>query len=175
MNRFVQTTEITLSHSAQQLIETLGLLPHPEGGHFLETFRDSHVLQTQNGERNLSTAIFYLLESGDYSGWHRVTSAETWHHYQGAVLHLHLLDAEGYRCVELGPDICKGQRPQFVVPAGCWQAAEVTAPGYALCGCTVSPGFDFRDFEMATPWVLAEQFPNHSSNVGRLIRPTPTK
>ena len=138
-----------MSNLANQLIESLGLQPHPEGGHYLETFRSTNVINTHSGERSCSTAIYYLLEAGDYSGWHRVNSDEAWHHYEGTPLRLHLLDAQGYRVVDLGDKILAGQRPQFVVPAGCWQAAEVLSEGYALCGCTVSPGFDFRDFAFA--------------------------
>ena len=125
--------------SAAEIIHFLELQPHPEGGYFSETFRD-----------DASTAIYYLLEAGDRSHWHRVHgSAEVWHHYAGGPLVLTLSsnghDAEAYR---LGKNINLGEKPQLVVPAGCWQTAESLGQ-WTLVGCTVSPGFDFENFEMA--------------------------
>ena len=159
-------------NESESLIESLRLTPHPEGGYFRETFRSSQSVNTADGVRSSSTAIYYLLQAGDYSGWHRVRSDEAWHHYQGHPLHLHLLDEEGYRLVVLGPDVLRGEKPQFVVPANCWQAAEVPGSGYALCGCTVAPGFDFEDFEMASFDALLPLFPNrsHEDTIRRLIR-----
>ena len=168
----VQTTEWNVPTDPKAIIQELGLHRHPEGGYYLETFRAPQSISTATGARNASTAIYYLLEAGDYSGWHRVSSDEAWHHYQGQPLHLHLLDAQGYRCVELGHDILSGQRPQFIVPAGTWQAAEVPSSGYALCGCTVAPGFDFSDFKMATLADLTHLFSDHNEHIERLVRTT---
>jgi predicted cupin superfamily sugar epimerase len=153
----------------ESLIESLQLKQHPEGGFYRETFRSSRQIDTPAGSRNSSTAIYYLLPSSDYSGWHRVSSDEVWHHYQGQSLTLHLLDETGYRAVRLGPH--EGQEYQFIVPAGCWQAAEVIGDGYALCGCTVAPGFDFDDFEMGTRGGMLSQYPSQQVVIEQWIKP----
>lgn len=133
--------------TADAIIEALGLQPHPEGGWFAETFRDS-----AGGGRGASTLIYFLLKAGERSHWHRLhTAVEVWHYYAGAPLKL-MRSADG-KAVEtqmLGPDIAKGERPQGVIPAGCWQAAETTGD-FTLVGCTVAPGFTFEDFELAEP------------------------
>ena len=123
---------------ADRLIELLDLKPHPEGGHFRETFRDSNV------GRSFSTAIYFLLKAGEVSRWHRVDAAEVWHFYRGAPLELRV----GKQVSLLGPDIDEAQAPQIVVPAGAWQAAR-SLGDYTLVGCTVAPGFEFDHFEMA--------------------------
>jgi len=131
---------------ARQVIEALGLQPHPEGGWFRETFRDAAA----PGERAASTAIFYLLERGQVSAWHRVRDAsEVWHHYAGGPLRL-LIAEPGSGASEqvLGPDIFAGHIPQVVVPADWWQSAEPLG-AWTLVGCTVSPAFEFASFEMA--------------------------
>lgn len=132
---------------AADIIKALGMQPHPEGGWYTETFRDDH-----GGERGHSTAIYYLLEAGDRSHWHRVLdAAEVWHYYAGAPLLLSLSEAgEGITEITLGPDVVKGERPQGVVPAGWWQSARSTGD-FTLVGCTVAPGFTFATFEMAEP------------------------
>jgi predicted cupin superfamily sugar epimerase len=99
-----------------------------------------------------------------------VRSDEVWHHYAGQALRLHLLEASDHRTVMLGPDLDAGQQHQFIVPAGCWQAAEVLEPGYALCGCTVAPGFDFEDFEMGTCAGMLAEYPNQRAVIERWIR-----
>lgn len=132
---------------ARRIVETLDLKPHPEGGWFRETFRDTQV---DVEGRAHSTAIYYLLEAGDTSAWHRVSdAAEVWHYYAGAPLVITVSpDGHDASAHHLGPDIAGGQRPQFVVPAGWWQTA--TSLGrYTLVGCTVSPAFRFESFEMA--------------------------
>ncbi len=133
--------------NAQDIIKALDLAPHPEGGWFRETFRD-----TTGSPRGHSTAIYYLLEAGDVSHWHRVLdAAEVWHWYGGGPLALTISpdghDAEAFR---LGPELAAGQRPQAIVPAGHWQTAE-SLGAWTLCGCTVAPGFEFAQFEMAPP------------------------
>ena len=132
--------------SAADIIRLLGLKPHPEGGHFRETFRDTRV---ENG-RAASTAIYFLLARGERSHWHRVDAVETWHYYAGAPLVLEMAGEHGVRRMKLGPDISMGERPQGIVPAGTWQAAE-SLGDWTLCGCTVAPGFEFSGFEMASP------------------------
>lgn len=133
--------------NAARIREMLGMKPHPEGGWFVETFRDG-----QHGERGHSTAIYFLLEAGDVSHWHRVLdAAEVWHFYDGAPLSLTLSanghDAQSYR---LGTNLAMGERPQLVVPAGCWQTAT-SLGAWTLVGCTVAPGFQFGQFELAPP------------------------
>lgn len=131
---------------ARQVIEALGLQPHPEGGWFRETFRDD----APEGERAASTAIFYLLERGQVSAWHRVRDAsEVWHHYAGGPLKLSLAaPGEAASARVLGPDIFAGQTPQVVVPPDWWQSAEPLG-AWTLVGCTVAPAFEFASFEMA--------------------------
>ncbi|MDO8288188.1 MAG: cupin domain-containing protein [Parvibaculum sp.] len=131
--------------SADDIIARLGLAPHPEGGWFAETFRDG----TNTSGRSHGTAIYYLLKAGERSHWHRVDAAEIWHWYAGDPLALHLSpDGKENKTFHLGADLARGQRPQLVVPAQHWQAAEPLG-AYTLVGCTVSPGFDFAGFEMA--------------------------
>jgi hypothetical protein len=132
--------------TARQIVEALGLERHPEGGAFRETFRDPAA--DANG-RARSTAIYYLLEAGEASHWHRVDAAEVWHHYAGAPLVLKIsADGQHVETVELGDDLLAGQRPQAVVPAGAWQSAA-SLGAWTLAGCTVAPGFDFAGFELA--------------------------
>ena len=131
---------------AREVVERLNLSLHPEGGWFSETFRDSRAV----GERAASTAIYYLLERGQRSHWHRVDAAEVWHVYAGSPLRLHVSDGRTAQSLFLGPDLAAGQRPQAVVEAGCWQSAESTGD-WTLCGCTVAPGFEFTGFELAPP------------------------
>jgi len=127
-----------VTSEADRLIALLDLAPHPEGGHFRETFRDA------GGGRSYSTAIYFLLRSGEVSRWHRVDAAEVWHFYRGAPLELRI----GKESYVLGPDIDEAQVPQLVVPANVWQAAK-SLGDYTLVGCTVAPGFDFVHFELA--------------------------
>ena len=132
---------------ADHLIRQLGLQPHPEGGHFRETFRDGGPptagRDTDPG-RAYSTAIYFLLRRGEASRWHRVDAAEIWHFYRGAALELKI----GKATHILGPALEKGEAPQLVVPPGAWQAAK-SLGDYTLVGCTVAPGFEFSKFEMA--------------------------
>ncbi len=133
--------------SARQVIELLELQPHPEGGHYRETWRH----QSADGGRGAGTAIYYLLEVGEVSAWHRVDAAELWHWYAGAPLVLTISpnghDAESFH---LGPNLLRGERPQCIVPENAWQAAE-SLGAWTLVGCTVSPAFSFDGFELAPP------------------------
>ena len=134
---------------AESIIAALGLSPHPEGGHYLETWR----ADVASGERPCGTAIYYLLQAGERSHWHRVDAAEVWHYYAGDPLVLSIAPVSGGEPVEahqLGPAIEAGQRPQAIVPAGRWQSAATTGR-WTLVGCTVSPGFRFDGFELADP------------------------
>ncbi|KKB85760.1 cupin [Devosia limi DSM 17137] len=132
--------------SAQDVINTLGMARHPEGGWYVRTFEDP----IQIDGRAQSTAIYYLLEAGDASHWHRVDAVEMWHWYAGAPLQLRISDGKSVKLHLLGADIAAGQRPQAVVPRHAWQAATSTG-GWTLVGCTVTPGFLFSGFELAAP------------------------
>jgi uncharacterized protein len=131
--------------SAADIIARLELKPHPEGGHYRETFRDSNL--DTNG-RSRSTAIYFLLARGERSHWHRVDAVETWHYYGGDALTLQIADDDGARSVRLGADLAAGEEPQAIVSAHAWQAAESTGD-WTLVGCTVAPGFEFAGFELA--------------------------
>src|SRR6185295_3674850 len=133
--------------SADDVIRLLDLKPHPEGGHFRETFRDPHTIER---ERAASTAIYFLLKRGERSHWHRVDAAEAWHWYAGGALMLRQSSGGETSAIRLGPDLASGERPQAVVPAQAWQAAE-SLGDWTLCGCTVAPGFEFAAFELAPP------------------------
>jgi uncharacterized protein len=133
--------------TSAEIIVRLELRPHPEGGHYRETFRDS----PGTSGRARSTAIYFLLARGERSHWHRIDVAEVWHYYAGDALTLQIAN-DGCRghTVRLGPDIAAGERPQAIVPASAWQAAESTGD-WTLVGCTVAPGFEFAKFELAKP------------------------
>lgn len=131
--------------TATDIIARLGLKPHPEGGHYRETFRDA---RTGANGRSVSTAIYFLLARGERSHWHRIDAIEAWHYYAGSALTLRIADDDGERSVALGSDLARGQQPQAIVPAQAWQAAESTGD-WTLVGCTVAPGFEFTTFEMA--------------------------
>jgi uncharacterized protein len=132
--------------TAAEVIACLELRPHPEGGYYRETFRDSRA-DAQG--RACSTAIYFLLTRGEPSQWHRIDATEIWHYYAGSSLTLSIAH-EGCapHMVRLGPDIARGERPQAIVPASAWQTAETTGD-WTLVGCTVAPGFEFAKFELA--------------------------
>ncbi len=133
--------------NAADIIRALDLQPHPEGGHYRETFRD----RPPSGGRGAMTAIYYLLRAGEVSAWHRVDAAEIWHYYAGAPLLLTLSpDGRDTTSARLGPDIGAGERPQILVPPGCWQTAR-SLGDWTLVGCTVGPAFEFSGFELAPP------------------------
>ena len=155
--------------NAEYWIEKLDLLPHPEGGHFRETYRAGEVIVKDalpkrfKGDRVFSTCIYYLLNRQEYSAFHAIKQDEIWHFYEGSSLTIHIIDPGGdYSTVKLGRDLESGEAPQAVVRAGCWFAAAVNnIDGYALVGCTVAPGFDFADFEMADRNTMIERYPEH--------------
>lgn len=130
--------------TAQDIIGKLGLKPHPEGGHYRETFRDTHIVDG----RAASTAILFLLARGERSHWHRVDAVEIWHYHAGAPLELKIVDGSKEQIVRLGADIHADEIPQVTVPARAWQAAQSTGD-WTLVGCTVAPGFTFDGFELA--------------------------
>jgi predicted cupin superfamily sugar epimerase len=130
--------------TADDVVRLLDLSPHPEGGHFRETYRDD------GHPRGASTAIYYLLKAGERSHWHRVDAAEVWHWYAGDPLELSISEAGTGKAHTLGPNLTAGERPQIVVPKHAWQSAR-TLGRYTLVGCTVAPAFTFEGFEMAPP------------------------
>jgi hypothetical protein len=145
-----------------EIVRRLGLVPHPEGGFYGETFRSPTTVRLGDGrERRASTAIQYLLPAGGWSTWHRVAADEVWHHYDGGPLHLYRLGVGHVRLDR--------STPQAVVPAGIWQAAEPEADA-ALCGCTVAPGFEFDDFEIGAADALIAEFPAEAALIRRLAR-----
>jgi len=136
--------------TAADIIARLQLKPHPEGGHYRETFRDGRL---DESGRSLCTAIYFLLARGERSHWHRIDAVEIWHYHAGSALVLQIADDGDKRSVRLGPDLAAGEVPQAAVPAHAWQAAESTGD-WTLVGCTVAPGFDFAKFELAKlDWV----------------------
>ena len=136
---------MALPKAAADIIARLDLKPHPEGGHYRETFRDESV---DADGRARSTAIYFLLARGERSHWHRIDAVETWHYYAGSALTLRIADGTGQRSVKLGADLAAGEAPQAIVPPHAWQAAESNGD-WTLVGCTVAPGFEFSRFELA--------------------------
>ncbi|MFY9644377.1 MAG: cupin domain-containing protein [Terriglobales bacterium] len=168
-------------------IHKLELQPHPEGGYYRQTYKADLVLPQASlpanftGPRPAATAIDFLLERGNFSAFHRLRSDELWHFYLGDALLVHVIEPDGrYSKIELGSDFESGQTLQAVVKAGCWFASEVASQTlvaarhnsdpFALVACTVSPGFDFEDFELAERAQLAMSYPQHRELIGRLTR-----
>lgn len=135
-----------MSDAAAALIARLGLRPHPEGGHYRETFR----APAAPGERAAATQIYFLLRAGEVSHWHRVDAVEIWHWYAGAALALSIAEDAGAQTLPLGPDLAAGEAPHRVVPKLAWQSAR-SLGAWTLCGCTVAPAFEFAGFELAPP------------------------
>jgi len=191
----------TLPATAKDWIETLQLQPHPEGGWYRETYRSPMPIEfvsphltpnpspwkgegSQSGApslrefssertRSVATAIYFLLERDQFSALHRIKSDELWHFYAGSSLAVEGILADSTpRTWRLGLDLAAGDVPQAVVPSGVWFGAElIDKTAYALVGCTVSPGFDFADFELAERTALLAQFPQHSDLIKRLTPP----
>ena len=164
--------------SVQQLIHQFNLLPHPEGGWYAETYRSKDVIPRESlptsfsGDRIMSTAIYFLLEQENFSAFHRIKSDECWHFYAGDPLEIFILQPDGaMKIVLLGNDHEAGHSFQYVVPAHCWFASR-PARGSQFCfmGCTVSPGFDFADFELAFRHDLVQEYPGHQSLINELCR-----
>ena len=157
---------MSLPLRAKDLIQNLGLQPHPEGGYYRETYRGSDLVE---GNRSSSTMIYFLLTSGDRSCFHRIDADEGWHHYEGDTIRIHILDQEDHRWVDVGR--LEGDvSPQAIIPSGLWFGAEVLSGthGYALVGCTVAPGFEFSHFELAERDVLIKNNPEHKEIIESL-------
>lgn len=164
--------------TAEHWKKTLQLTQHVEGGSFRETYRAPLVIDREAlpegfaGARNASTAIYFLLEDGDFSAFHRIAADEMWHFYDGQPLHIYEIKPNGSLHVHrLGRDVGQGEQLQLVIPAGSWFASSVEETGgFALVGCTVAPGFDFADFELAERETLSKQFPQHAGLIALLTR-----
>ena len=167
-----------MKSTVKNMIDTLELLPHPEGGYFKETYRSLGEIgqeslgQEYESSRNYSTCIYFLLTSDNFSALHRIKQDEIWHFYDGSPIRLHMISASGVHTEQIiGRDLDKGELPQFVVPGGYWFGAEVVnADSYSLVGCTVSPGFDFNDFELKSKDDLSELFPQQADIIAKLTR-----
>jgi len=164
--------------NATQLIDHFGMIPHPEGGFYKETYRSSEEIHEEclplrfDGERLFSTAIFYLLQGMDFSAFHRIKSDEIWHFYDGTALNIYVIDQQGnFELITLGRNINYGETYQAAVKAGNWFAAEPADPeGFCFVGCTVAPGFDFHDLEIAERESMIFEFPQHSAIIQKLTR-----
>jgi len=155
----------------------LQLNPHPEGGHYRQTYKSELMIPGSSlpehcGPRAASTAIYFLINGGNFSAFHRLRSDEVWHFYAGSPLQVHVLDPAGtYSALLLGNDPDAGHLLQAVVPAKSWFASHVADwTSWALVGCTVAPGFEFADFEMARREDLSATYPNHRELIARLTR-----
>ncbi|MTI22644.1 cupin domain-containing protein [Fulvivirga sp. RKSG066] len=159
---------------SKKWIEKLSLEAHPEGGFYKETYRSWETGQFSGfeGTRNISTAIYFMLTKDNFSAFHKIKSDEMWHFYHGSAIVIYVIDLEGrLQKLLLGTDIEKGQRPQHLVKAGCWFASRIEEEGdYALTGCTVAPGFDFRDFVMAERNQLVADYPAYKDLIKSLTR-----
>jgi uncharacterized protein len=167
-----------MNNDAQKSIDRLHLKPHPEGGHYRETYRALEVvpqdgmLDAYQGRRAYSTAIYFLLADEEFSAFHCLRQDEVWHFYDGAPLILHVIDPVGcYRSVRLGRDVDQGEVLQAVIPGGWYFAAAVPQPAsFALVGCTVAPAFQFDDFYMPSGAELVSRFPRHEEIIKRFTR-----
>lgn len=158
-------------------ISHLNLTRHPEGGYYREVYRSAEEVSSEGlpqrfaGPRSFSTSIYYLLESGDFSGFHRIKSDEIWHFYGGDPLELHIVSGSEYQMVVIGRDLHAGHHLQFVVPHGAWFASRPAAgSSFSLLGCTVSPGFDFADFQMGSVDDVCALRPDLAMSLGSLCR-----
>ncbi len=161
---------------ANYWVKKLVLSPHPEGGFFKESYRSKNTIYNSSlpknieGNRVYSTAIYFLLVKGNFSAFHRIKSDEIWHFYDGDTIAIHIIDSKGVLSTKLlGVSTIKDVLPQITVPANTWFASE-TMGEYSLAGCTVAPGFDFIDFEMADREVLIDRYGEHKSIIEKFTR-----
>ena len=159
---------MTLNERSQHIIDVLELKPHPEGGFYLETYRNDETVSRENDQfRSAGTAIYFLLPEGICTDWHRLEVDELWHFYEGSELILEIVNLEGnFRQLKLNNSLDKEDRYQQLVSKNYWQRAYSTG-SYSLVGCTVTPGFEFEDFEKISSNHLAEQYPENASNITR--------
>jgi uncharacterized protein len=162
---------------AKYWVDLLQLIPHPEGGFYKENYRSEEAFEDDENEnfpsgRALATSIYFLMEAGDFSTFHRIKSDEVWHFYDGDPIEIFHFDFDGkLHCTVLGRNAEKGKMLTTVVPANLWFGSRpASGSSYSLVGCTVSPGFDFRDFEMAKKSELLREFPSHEAIIAELCR-----
>lgn len=160
-----------------KIVSKLELLPHPEGGFYKESYRSNEVIEQSHlpnrftGDRNFATAIYFLLSSGNFSAFHKIQQDEVWHFYEGAPLNVHVITPEGEYTKHKVGSLNQGLKPQLVVPKGCWFASNIDEEdSYTLVGCTVAPGFDFADFELAKKEELGRLYPKHIAIINQLTR-----
>lgn len=164
--------------TVETLVKELDLLPHPEGGYYKETYRSegkitqSCLTSDFKGDRNLATGIYFLIEMGNFSALHKIKSDETWHFYYGDALEVIEIDEQGILTVtKIGSSLLKGETFQYTVKANTWFGSRVYGSGnFSLVGCTVYPGFDFNDFELANRQDLIQLFPQHRQLISELTR-----
>ncbi len=167
-----------MTKRAEYWIDKLNLVAHPEGGYYRETYRSNRSIPREalppefSGPRLISTAIYFLLEGENFSAFHRLQSDELWHFYAGGAIMVHVIDPDGlYSKIHLGGNLEAGEVFQGVVKAGCWFASQVQDPlSFALAGCTVSPGFDFADFELGKRSELVKVYPQHRELIEQMTR-----
>ncbi len=160
------------------LVKELKLLPHPEGGYYKETYRSEGKITQAclsydfKGDRNMATGIYFLIEKGNFSALHKIKSDETWHFYYGDALEVIEINEKGNLTItKIGSNLSKGETFQYTVKANTWFGSRVSEAGnFSLVGCTVYPGFDFNDFELAKREDLIKQFPQHSQLISELTR-----
>jgi len=163
---------VTAPRTAADWIAALALTPHPEGGHYRETYRAGVTVPTPSGPRAASTAIYFLLQAHEISALHRLRSDELWHFHAGASLEVVELDDTTSRGHRLGLDAGRGESPRVSIPAGAWFGARVAdGVGFALVSCTVAPGFDFADFELGDRAALRARYPRHAALIDAFTRP----
>ena len=161
-----------------EIIQQFQLLPHPEGGWYKETYRSAELLEADQlpkrfgGQRSMATAIYFLLEQGNFSAFHKIKADECWHFYAGQTLEIFVLQTSGeLETIRLGNNIEAGECFQYVVPANLWFASRpIATADFCFVGCTVAPGFDFEDFELADANTLSAQYPQHHDCIHQLCR-----
>lgn len=164
--------------TVQHLVQQFKMLPHPEGGYYKETYRSTELIGKNalptrfGGDRYFSTAIYFLLEQGNFSAFHKIKSDECWHFYAGQTLLVYVLLHNGdLDIIKVGNNIEEGETFQYVVPANCWFASQPAPESdFSFVGCTVAPGFDFTDFELATAHEMVALFPQHANIISSLCR-----
>lgn len=162
-----------MNNKLKNIIDKLNLKPHVEGGYYNRTYQSSIEIQVNNKTRQINTAIYYLLEGDDFSCWHRLKSDEIWHYYCGSNLIVHQIDKNGILSSTVLGNLLEHPhtQPQCIIPAGNWFAAKVESPtSFTLLGCTVSPGFEYDDFEMGKKAELLNKYPQHEQIILKFIK-----
>ncbi|WP_405205721.1 cupin domain-containing protein [Aquimarina sp. LLG6339-5] len=167
-----------MNKEVEKIVEKLDMKSHPEGGFYKETYRSKGVIPKDvlaeefSGDRSYCTGIYFLLTSDNFSAFHKIKQDEMWHYYAGSSLYVHVITPEGkYIKYTVGMNLDQGELPQLVVPANSWFASSVKDnEGYSFVGCTVSPGFDFNDFELAERNFLIKLYPDHLETISKYTR-----